>query len=347
MDNTSLVFIITLGILCVLLLIVVVILILTKNSNKNEDLKTSLNRDLLNFSKSLNENFHNLSESTNFKLNVLEDRISKNLSESYKTSSEYFNQINEKMVKIDEAQKGLSDLSYNITSLQSVLQDKKNRGTFGEIELYSLLESSFGINKDRWDRQFTLSNGYKADAVIFGGEKLGNIVVDSKFPLENYRRMYDDSLSKLEKEKARSLFKGDVLKHIKDIREKYIIPGETAELAYMFIPAEAIFAEIYANFDEVVEKSYESKVYIVSPTTLMAYITAIRSIYLGQKKDEKAKEIAQLLNELSIEFIRLKDRQEVLQRDVEKLIPDFESVFTTSNKIIKKFGKLNSGDIDD
>lgn len=345
--DTNTILIIILAVICILLLIVVIALILSKGNNKNDDLKASLNRDLINFSKILNDNFHNLSESTNAKLNVLEDRLSKNLTDSYKTSSTYFNQINERMVKIDEAQKGLNELSSNISSLQSVLTDKKNRGTFGEIELYSLLESAFGTNNDRWSKQYSLSNGLKADAVIFGGGSLGNIVVDSKFPLENYRRMYDDNLSKIEKDKARTSFKNDVLKHIKDIKEKYIIPGETAEMAYMFLPAEAIFAEIYANFDEIVDKSYESKVYIVSPTTLMAYITAIRSIYLGQKKDEKAKEIAQLLGELSIEFVRLKDRQEALQRDVEKIIPDFESVFTTSNKIIKKFSRLNSGDIDD
>lgn len=338
---------ILLGLIFILLIVLIIVLLINKSNKNDDEIKASLNRDLINFSKILNDNFHNLSESTNNKLNVLEDRLSKNLTDSYKTSNEYFNQINERMVRIDEAQKGLNDLSNNINSLQSVLTDKKNRGTFGEIELYSLLETAFGTNSDRWARQYTLSNGLKADAVIFGGESLGNIVVDSKFPLENYRRMYDDNLSKIEKEKARTSFKQDVLKHIKDIKEKYIIQGETSEMAYMFLPAEAIFAEIYANFDEIVDKSYESKVYIVSPTTLMAYITAIRSIYLGQKKDEKAKEIAQLLNELSIEFNRLKDRQESLQRDVEKIIPDFEAVFTTSNKIIKKFGKLNSGEIDD
>ena len=159
--------------------------------------------------------------------------------------------------------------------------------------------------------------------------------------------MNDNELSKNDRDKAKLQFRNDVLKHIKDIHDKYIIPGETSEMAYMFVPAEAIFAEIYANFQDVVDKSYESKVYIVSPTTLMAYLTAIRSIYLGQKKNEKAQEIEALLAELSIEFSRLKDRQETLQRDFEKIIPDFENMFISSNKIIKKFAKLNSGDIDD
>ena len=117
-------------------------------------------------------------------------------------------------------------------------------------------------------------------------------------------------------------------------------------MAYMFVPAEAIFSEIYANYNDIVNKSYEAKVYIVSPTTLMAYLTAIKNIFLGQKKDEKAKEIIKLLDELSIDFLRLKERQETLQRDFEKIIPDFEKIAITSNKIIKRFAAINSGDLD-
>lgn len=336
---------IVLAVICLILLIVVIILAF--KSNNKSSLENTLNKDLLNFSNALNNSLNKLSEQTNAKLNYFEERLSNNLKDSYKTSSEYFNQINERMVKIDEAQKGLNNLSSNINSLQAILQDKKNRGTFGEIELYSLLETSFGTNTNFWDKQYSLSNGLKADAIIFSNSSLGNIVVDSKFPLENYRRIYDDTLSQDEKLKAKTAFKNDVLKHIKDIKEKYIVQGETAEIAFMFLPAEAIFAEIYANFQELVDKSYEAKVYIVSPTTLMAYLTAIRSIYLGQRKDEKAKEIEKLLGELAIEFSRLKDRQENLQRDFEKIIPDFENVFVTSNKIIKRFAKLNKGETDD
>ena len=251
------------------------------------------------------------------------------------------------MIKIDESQKSLGDLSNDIINLKSILQDKKSRGTFGEVELYYLLESAYGLPGKFYDVQYQLPNDKKADAVIFGPETLGVICIDSKFPLENYRRIYDNDLAQGDRDKARSMFKSDVLKHINDIKEKYIIEGVTAPMAYMFIPAEAVFSEIYANYSDIVEKSFESKVYIVSPTTLMAYITAIKSIYLGQKKDEKAKEIAKLLSDLSIEFSRLKNRNEQLQRDFEKIIPDFEQIMTTSNKIIKKFATINAGEIDD
>ena len=330
--------------LCVLFALV---LMLLKNKNSNNDLRVSLNKDLLNFSNKLNNNFNELNTSTLKQLYSLEDKVNNNILETSKITNDNFLKLSEKMVKIDETQKSLNDLSNNIVSLESILQDKKSRGTFGEIELYSLLELSFGTDYTRYKKQYTLPNNCKVDAVIFGGDNLGLICVDSKFPLENYQRIYDENLALADKEKAKNAFKSDVLKHINDIKNKYIIPGVTAPMAYMFVPSEAIFAEIYANYDELVNKSYEAKVYIVSPTTLMAYLTAIRSIYLGQIKNEKAKEIEKLLSDLSVEFSRLKDRSETLQRDFEKIIPDFERVQITSNKIIKRFAQINSGDIDE
>ncbi|MBR0461400.1 MAG: DNA recombination protein RmuC [Erysipelotrichaceae bacterium] len=348
MTNIEIILIVLISVL-VVALIALFLYVINANGKKNEikDIQVSLNKDLLSFSDKLSDDFSSLSNRTSDKLLQLEERLNKNIYETNKSTNETFLKINERMVKIDETQKSLNELSNDIVSLESILQDKKSRGTFGEIELYSLLETAFGIDSSRYAKQYTLSNNAKADAIIFGPETLGLICIDSKFPLENYRRIYDETLSQGDRDKARNAFKTDVLKHVNDIKNKYIIPGETAEMAYMFIPAEAIFAEIYGNFQEIVDKSYEAKVYIVSPTTLMAYITAIRSIYLGQKKDEKAKEIGMLLNDLSVEFARLRERTETLQRDFEKIIPDFERVAVTSNKIIKRFASINAGEIDD
>ena len=341
MDN-NIVLLIVCGLIVILLLILVFVVLFSnsKNSSKmNEniaEMKNALSSNLLKFSNDMNADINNLSE-----------RLNSNLIQSHKATNEVFNNINEKMVRIDEAQKGINELSNEVVSLQKILTDKKSRGTFGEIELYSLLEAAYGVNDDKWQKQYHLPNGSIADAVIFGGESLGTLCVDSKFPLENYRRMYDENASAIDKDNARKAFKADVKKHIDDIRNKYIIPGVTAELAYMFIPAEAIFSEIYANFEELVDLSYASKVYLVSPTTLMAYITAIKSIYLGQTKDQKAKEIQSLLNELSIEFDRFYDRTQALYNDYQKLSKDFDQINTTSNKIVKRFEKINSGDIDE
>ena len=338
--------VILLSIILVLMIIMIILLFLNKDHH-DDKLRTDLSNDLSNFQNNLNKSLSYLNQSTNNQLNNFQKNINENLLNSYKNTNETFIKINDKMTKIDDAQKGLNELSQNIVSLESILNDKKSRGTFGEIELYSLLENSFGVNSQRWARQYKLSTGVLADAVIFGGETIGLICVDSKFPLENYRRIYDVNLSNEEKDKARKEFKNNVLKHINDIKSKYIIPGETAEMAYMFLPAEAVFSEIYGNFPEIIDKSYESKVYIVSPTTLMAYITAIKSIYLGQIKDKKAKEIELLLQELSVEFSRYKERNRKLYDDYLKLNNDFESIITTSDKIYKRFDKINAGDINE
>lgn len=340
--NNNYLIILLLAAFIVIVLILVIFIILNSNKHNSQidhnilEIRNSLNHDLLDFSNNMNDDINSLSE-----------RLNSNLIQSHKSTNDIFNEISQRIVKIDEAQKGIDNLSKEVTSLQSILSDKKSRGTFGEIELYSLLENTYGVNNSRFAKQYHLPNGSIADAVIFGGESLGLICIDSKFPLENYRRIYDDNLSQIEKDNARKLFRNDVKKHIDDIKNKYIIDGLTANMAYMFIPAEAIFAEIYGNYDEIIEKSYQDKVYLVSPTTLMAYITAIKSIYLGQTKDIKAKEIGQLLSELSVEFKRLNDRQNQLYSDYQKLEKDFELLNTSSNKIIKKFDKINAGEIDD
>lgn len=329
------------GIVLLVIIIIVIIIFSINKHNSKVDLEISTIKD------SINENLLKFSNNMNHDFNDLSDRLNSNLIQSHRATNEVFNKINERMVRIDEAQKGINELSSEVMSLQKILTDKKSRGTFGEIELYSLLEAAYGTNYERYQKQYHLQNGSIADAVIFGGETLGIVCIDSKFPLENYRRMYDENLNSVDKENARKAFKADVKKHIDDISSKYIIPGVTADLAYMFIPAEAIFSEIYANFSELVDLSYQSKVYLVSPTTLMAYITAIRSIYLGQTKDQKAKEIQGLLADLSIEFERFYDRTQNLYKDYQKLDADFDQINKTSSKIIKKFDRINSGEIDD
>lgn len=330
-----------------LVCIIAVFLIVLNNDKKNDQFNLNMANNINEIKNSLNKDFLLFTNNINNQINDLSERMNSNIIQSHKATNEVFNNINERMIKIDEAQKGLNDLNNEVMSLHNILTDKKTRGTFGEIELYSLLEAAYGVNDEFYQRQYHLPNSTIADAVIFGGESLGILCVDSKFPLENYRRMYDENLDEQAKVLARKQFKDDVKKHINDIHDKYIIPNVTADMAYMFIPAEAIFSEIYSNFDELVELSYKLKVYLVSPTTLMAYITAIKSIYLGQKKDEKAKEIETLLNELAIEFNRYNERTLNLYKDYEKLGNDFKNLNITSSKIINRFNSINSGEIED
>lgn len=344
MDNNTLLVIIAL--LFVVTIIIILVLILN-NNKKTNDLHNELSKSIYEIRSGLNKDFVDFNNNVNGQLFNFSERVNSNIIQSHKATNDIFNSITERMAKIDEAQKGLNNLNNEVISLQSILTDKKSRGSFGEVELYSLLEAAYGTNYNRYQKQYHLPNDSIADAVIFGGDSLGILCVDSKFPLENYRRMYNDELTDGERNAAKKQFRDDVKKHINDIKNKYIVPGVTADMAYMFIPAEAIFAEIYANFDELVDYSYSSKVYLVSPTTLMAYITAIKSIYLGQKKDEKAKEIEKLLADLGNEFNRFAIRSENLYKDYEKLGNDFAQLATTSSKIIKRFDRINAGDVDE
>ena len=330
-----------------LMTIVIVLIMVLNNARKTNDLHNELSKSIYEISNNLNKDLLNMNQNINNEFNNFSERVNSNLIQANKSNNEVFNQINERIIRIDEAQKGIDELNKDVVSLQNILNDKKSRGTFGEVELYSLLEVAYGNNDSFYQRQYKLSNGFIADAVIFGSDSLGIICIDSKFPLENYRRMNDENLSENERQGTRKQFKDDVKKHLDDIARKYIIPSETAEMAYMFIPAEAIFAEIYSQFNELVDYSYKNKVYIVSPTTLMAYITAIKSIYLSQKKDEQAKEIERLLSELAIEFSRYEKRTQELLKDYNSLGESFDLLNKTSNKIIKKFNKINNGDIED
>lgn len=165
----------------------------------------------------------------------------------------------ERLSKIDEAQKKIDNLSTDIVSLQGILTDKKSRGIFGEINLKHILVSVFGEKNDKiYKLQYTLPNSYIADAMLFTPEPLGTIAIDSKFPLENYQIMVDKNNSNAERNNAEKQFKIDVKKHIDAISSKYIIPGLTSNQAIMFLPAEAIFAEINAYHSDLVEYAYKN-----------------------------------------------------------------------------------------
>ncbi|RRC94248.1 DNA recombination protein RmuC [Erysipelotrichaceae bacterium OH741_COT-311] len=289
---------------------------------------------------SLKSDFHKLNESTFNKLMNIEHKVNESLSKGFESTSKTFNDLMQQITRIDETQKNLNTLSNEITSLQNILLDKKSRGTYGEVELYTILNNSFGDNQKLYQRQYKLSNDKVADCVIFAPEPLGKIMIDSKFPFENYNKMYNQSLDEKARLQARGQFASDVKKHLKDIHDKYIIQGETAEIAFMFIPAEAIFAEIFGNFDELVQLSYQYHVYIVSPTTLMAYITAIKAIYIGQQRNKQVEVIQQVLNDLAVEFKRFDTRFSDLNKRFINMNQDFEKITTTSSKLIKRFDRI-------
>ena len=187
-----------------------------------------------------------------------------------------------------------------------------------------------------------MSNGYIADAILFAPAPLGTIAIDSKFPLEHYQIMTDIKQDKSVRDAATKAFKADVKKHIDAIRSKYIIPGETASEAIMFLPAEAIFAEINAYHNDLIEYSYKSKVWICSPTTLMSTLTTIGMILKNMERDKYAKVIHEELNKLGVEFTRYRDRWDKLSRSLNTVCKDAEDIHTTTEKITKRFASISN-----
>ena len=330
------------------------IIILVKSFfKKNNDtierlgkLETDLTKELgefkYEFSRTINNDFNKLNETIVNRLNNINDKVNERLDSNFEKTNKTFTNILERLSKIDEAQKKIDSLSGEIVNLQSVLTDKKTRGIFGETNLNYILDSVFGKNDKIYQTQYSLNNNTIVDAILFAPEPLGTICIDSKFPLENYRRMTDKSLSIHEREEATKLFKSDVKKHIDAIRTKYIVPGVTSSEAIMFLPAEAIFAEINAYHSDLISYSYQSKVWICGPTTLMSTLTIISMILKNMERDKYAKVIHNELNKLGVEFTRYKDRWDKLSRSIDTVNKDIKEIHTTTEKITKRFDAINS-----
>ena len=268
------------------------------------------------------------------------------IDENFEKTNKTFTSVLERLSKIDEAQKKIDNLSSDIISLQSVLTDKKTRGIFGEVNLNNILSNVFGENNKRiYQLQYQFDNTTIADCVLFAPDPLGTIAIDSKFPLENYQIMVDKNNSPEIRQQAERLFKQDVKKHIDAISSKYIIPGVTSNQAIMFLPAEAIFAEINAYHQDILQYSYKKRVWITSPTTLISTLTTIQVIIKNMERDKYAKVIHQELRLLDVEFKRYKDRWDKLYRSIETVSKDVKEIHTTTDKITKRFDSINQVEI--
>lgn len=281
------------------------------------------------------------------KLDEISDRVRENLDQGFKKTNETFTSVIERLAKIDEAQKKIESLSTNVVSLQDLLTDKKSRGIFGEVQLNQILHSVFGEKNDKVYRtQYKLTNGTMCDSILFLPEPTGNIVVDSKFPLENFRRMFDLSFTDVERKEFVKDFKNNLKKHIDDINMKYIIPGETTDQAILFLPAEAIFAELYAYHPDVIEYAHNKRVWITSPTTFMAMLTTIQVVIQNIERSKYTNVIHQELNKLADEFSRYKKRWDSLASHIETVSKDVKDIHVTTEKITNRFGAISSVQID-
>ena len=339
-----------------IIIIILVIVAIMKNVNEGKiterlgNLESNTIKGLSSFQidimKTMNDNFNGLNDRMEKKLSQINDKVNERLDDNFAKTNKTFTNILERLSRIDEAQKKIDTLSTDIVSLQSILTDKKSRGIFGEINLKHILVSIFGERNDNVYRlQYTFPNTTIADAVIFAPEPLGTVAIDSKFPLEHYQKMVDKNLSPLERTAAEKEFKADVKKHIDAISSKYIIPGITSDQAIMFLPAEALFAEINAYHSDLVEYAHRKRVWICSPTTLISTFTVIEVLLKNMERDKYTSIIHDELNKLGVEFSRYKDRWDKLSRSIETVNKDIESIHVTTDKITKRFDSISRVEI--
>lgn len=293
----------------------------------------------------LGKRVETLTQATDQRLREISGQVEKRLTEGFEKTTATFADILKRLALIDEAQKKITELSSNVVSLQEVLSDKRSRGAFGEVQLAGLVRNM--LPENAFALQYPLTDKVKPDCILFLPSPTGNVCIDAKFPLENYQRMLDDGMAQSDRDTARRQFRLDVRKHIRDIATKYIIPGSTANGAVMFVPAEAVFAEIHAHHPELVAEAQTANVWMTSPTTLMAVLTTVRAVLKDDATRTQVHLIQQHLVELNKDFGRFQKRMEALASHIRQAHDDVTEVNISARKISERFEKIERVEIED
>ncbi|MRX26779.1 DNA recombination protein RmuC [Kangiella sp. HZ709] len=303
-----------------------------------KDVREELTISLKTQAESFDKNMSGLTQATDERLKEISGQVEKRLADGFEKTTQTFQDVLKRLALIDDAQKKITELSSNVVSLQEILADKRSRGAFGEVQLESLVKNVMPSNSYKF--QYGFSNKKMVDCALFLPEPTGTIGVDAKFPLENFQRMMDHDSSEIERRQAQSQFVKDVKKHVNDIASKYIIERETAPGAVMFIPAEAIFAEIHAHHPAIVEHAQQSKVWMVSPTTMMALLTTASAVLKDEATRKQVHIIQEHLSMLSKDFGRFKTRMTNLSRHIDNVTKDVKDITTSADKISSRFEKI-------
>ena len=278
------------------------------------------------------------------RLAEISGKVTERLDEGFNKTNETFANVMARLATIDEAQKKIDGLTSNVVTLQEILGDKRSRGAFGEVQLEALVRNA--LPPDAYEFQSTLSNHNRVDCLLILPEPTGRVPVDSKFPLENYNRMFDPALAETDRSAAMRQFKADVKKHVDDISSKYLIEHETSDGAVMFLPAEAIFAEIHAHHPDLVEYAMHRRVWPVSPTTLMAVLNTARAVIKDVETRKQIHIIKDELGKLGKDFGRFEERMRKLATHIRQANDDVQEVSISSDKISKRFRQIESVDLE-
>ena len=314
---------------------------LAEHARADRDL---LQRGLAGASGQLAASIEAMTRSVDRRLETLSGHVNERLDEGFRKTNETFTNVMARLATIDEAQKKIDGLTTNVVSLQELLGDKRARGAFGEVQLEALVRNM--LPPDSYEFQHTLPNNARVDCALRLPEPTGLVSVDSKFPLENYHRMVGQGVSDIDRKLAQTAFRADVRRHVDAIASKYIIPDVTSDGAVMFVPAEAVFAEIHAHHPEVVTYAQGRRVWIVSPTTLMAVLNTARAVLKDVETRKQVHVIKDALGKLAKDFARFDERMNALARHIEQASKDVQDVQVSSRKITAHIQKIESAQLD-
>ncbi len=297
-----------------------------------------INDTMLKATTTLTQSIESLGKIVDARLQEIGGKVSERLDEGFKKTNETFANVMARLATIDEAQKKIDGLTVNMVSLQELLGDKRSRGAYGEVQLEGLVRNV--LPPDSFKMQHTFENDTRVDCALFLPQPTGTVAVDSKFPLENYHKMFDSSLSEAAQNLAEKQFKLDVKKHVDDIAAKYIIPNVTSDGAVMFIPAEAVFAEIHAYHPEIIDYAMNKRVWLVSPTTLMAVLNTARAVLKDVEMRKQVHIIKDELGKLGKDFERFDVRMKKLADNIRQAHDNAQEVHKSSQKISRRFAQI-------
>ena len=278
------------------------------------------------------------------RLDGMGHRLGQSMSKSTQDTHTNLRQLHERLAVIDRAQKSIHDLTGQVTGLQQILANKQARGAFGQGRMESIIGD--GLPAGSFTFQATLSNGTRPDCVVHMPNDAAGLVVDAKFPLEGFTRFREADTPE-QKTSGQQQVRRDVLKHIQDIRERYFIPGETQDTAFLFVPSEAIFADLHEHFEDIIQKAHRARVVIVSPALLTLSIQIVQTVLRDVRMREEAlviqREVAHLVDDTN----RLRERVLNLQKHFGQATRDIDQILTSSEKIVKRGGKIETLEFDD
>jgi len=267
------------------------------------------------------------------RLDGMGHRLNQSVGEATKNTTENLRRLHERLAVLDTAQKNITDLAGQVTTLSNILGNKQSRGAFGQSRMEAIVTD--GLPKGAYAFQATLASGVRPDCVVYMPNEAPPLVIDAKFPLEGFHALKDAETPEAAKS-ASARFRTDLLKHVSDIKERYLVPGETQDTAFMFVPSEAVFAEIHENFEAVVQRAYRAKVVIVSPSLLMLSIQVVQALLRDARLREQAHIIQDEVMRLMDDLGRLDDRVRKLATHFGQANKDIDQILISTDKLQKR-----------